>query len=287
MQQNLHSAVVNRVTNLYVNIAVTVRMLSAPLLLFVLNAIASSRLTPETARAFDRYVASAEASMTHDFETGHSPDVGQSNMEKTKLRGGEMRIDPCAPPIDIDVPGGMIQDWRGSMFIPEATIQKVKAVLQDYDNYQQFYKPEVIESKQLAHDGDEYDVFLRLRKKQVLTVVLNTEYHVRYIQLDARRMFLISRSTRIAEVRDPERSLTDEVPVGHDFGFLWRLNSYWQFEQADGGVYAECRAISLSRDLPAGLGWMLKGFINRFPKESIQNTLRGTRAAVESHSSSE
>jgi hypothetical protein len=206
--------------------------------------------------------------MNHDLE-----------LEKIKLRGGEVRIDPGGKPPDIE--GGMIQDWRGSMFMPGATIQKVKTVLQDYEKYKEFYKPEVIESKQLAHQGDEYDIFLRLRKKHVLTVVLNTEYHVRYEVPDARHMYVTSRSTRVAEVKDAERPFNEEQPVGHDSGFLWRLNSYWRFEEADGGVYAECRAISLSRDVPLGLGWMLKGFVSKFPKESMQNTLRGTKAAVE------
>jgi hypothetical protein len=168
------------------------------------------------------------------------------------------------------------------MFIPQATIQKVKAVLQDYDRYRQFYKPEVIESKQLAHHGDEYDIFLRLLKRQAwVTAVLNSEYHVHFTQPDPRHMLVVSRSTRIGEVVDPNRSLTEEEPAGRDSGFLWRLNSFWRFEEADGGVYAECRAISLSRDLPPGLGWMIKGFVSKFPKESMQNTLRGTKAAVE------
>jgi hypothetical protein len=242
------------------------------LFLIPLIAYPFAGLTPEAARAFDQYAESAEAAMKHDLE-----------LEKNKLRGGEVRIDPGGTPPNIE--GGMLQDWRGAMFLPHTTIQKVKAVLQDYDRYKQFYKPEVIESKQLAQHGDDYDVFLRLRKKQVLTVVLNTDYHVRYIQPDPGHMYVVSRSTRIAEVTDPERSLTAEEPVGHDSGFLWRLNSYWRFEEADGGVYAELRAISLSRDVPVGLGWMLKGFVAKFPKESMQNTLRGTRAAVEGHSS--
>jgi len=201
--------------------------------------------------------------------------------EKTKLRAGNMKIEPGAPLEEVEVPGGMIQDWVGLMFIPNATIAGVKTVLQDYDNYKQFYKPDVIESRQLAHQGDDYDIFLRLYRKQVLTVVLNTEYRVSYTLPDPRHMRVISRSTRIAEVKDFKRSLTEEEPVGRDTGFLWRLNSYWRFEEADGGVYAECRAISLSRDVPLGLGWMIKGFVSKFPKESMQNTLRGTKAAVE------
>lgn len=260
-----------------VNILVTAARLLVLLLLPSPSAFSFPTLTPEATRAFDRYVDSAEAAMTQGAP--RFPDTA-------KLRGGEARIDSIIPPEDIDVPGGMIQDWRGAMFIPKATIQKVKAVLQDYDNYKRFYKPEVIESKQLAHQGDECDIFLRLLKRQAwVTVVLNSEYHVHFSQPDPRHMFVVSRSTRIGEVVDPDRSLTEEEPPGRDSGFLWRLNSYWRFEEADGGVYAECRAISLSRDLPPGLGWMIKGFVSKFPKESMQNTLRGTKAAVEAHSS--
>jgi hypothetical protein len=248
------------------------------------EAYAFARLTPETEAAFDRYVQAAESRMNRDL----SPErflVADTKPElKARLQGGEMVIEPGAALNDSEeakAPGGMIQDWMGSMFIKDATNAKVRAVLQDYENYTEFYKPEVIESKLISHQGDEYDVFLRLYKKQILTVVLNTRYQVRYGALDPQHMYVISHSTRIAEVKNHKRSYTDEEPVGNDTGFLWRLNSYWRFEEAGGGVYAQCRAISLSRDVPLGLGWMIKNFLSRFPKESMQNTLRGTKAAVE------
>jgi hypothetical protein len=140
----------------------------------------------------------------------------------------------------------------------------------------------VIESHAIAHSGDEYDVLLRLYEKHILTIVLNSTYHIRYEMPDPNYLIVTSRSTHIGEVKDPGKSYTDEVPPGNDSGFLWRLNSYWRFHAADGGVYAQCEAISLSRDVPVGLGWMLKGFLESFPKESMMNTLRGTRAALES-----
>lgn len=212
------------------------------------------------------------------MKADRSPDAW-----KAKAHGNNIRIEPSHT-LDngkkIDVPDGMIQHWVGTMFIAGAAIPQVKAVLQDYENYKYIYNPEVIESKLISHQGDEYDIFLRLYKKQVLTVVLNSNYHVRYGLLDPRRMYVISHSTRIAEVKDTARPAAGEEKVGDDTGFLWRLNSYWRFEQADGGVYAECEAISLSRDVPPLLGWMIKGFLEKFPKESMQNTLRGTKAAV-------
>ena len=256
-------------------------MLCLRLIFFALLAgpiIYAAKLTPETAAAFDRYIELAEATMNADVSTDSFLSAA-----KAKVRGGRIGVEPGVTldnGKEIDVPDGMIQHWVGTMFIAGATIAQVKAVLQDYENYKYIYKPEVIESKLVAHQGDEYDIFLRLYKKQILTVVLNSNYHVRYAMPDARRMYVISHSMRIAEVKNAGHPEAGEEPVGDDTGFLWRLNSYWRFEQADGGVYAQCEAISLSRDVPPLLGWMVKGFLEKFPKESMLNTLRGTKAAV-------
>ena len=219
----------------------------------------------ETSAAFDRYVAQAEAKM--------------QNWPRPRLRKGELRVQPGGDPDA--VPGGMIQDWTGMMFMPGAELASVQAVLEDYPNYKNYYKPEVIDSREIGHSGGEYDIFLRLHEKHLLTVVLNADNHVEYRVPDAQHLWVTSHSTRIAEVKDPGKSYTDEFAVGDDSGYLWRLNSYWRFEVADGGVYAQCEAISLSRDVPLGLGFLLKGFLQSFPKDSMMNTLRGTRDAVE------
>ncbi len=236
-----------------------------------------AKLTPETNAAFDRYAGAAEARMKASLRPEHFLQTTDP-VVRANLRGGELRIESRGTldnGKEVKVPDGMIQDCLGIMFVPGANIAQVKAVLQDYENYKQFYKPEVTESKQISHQGDEYGVFLKLYKKHVLTAVLNSNYHVRYGTLDAKRMYVTSHSTRIAEVKKE-----GELPIGNDSGFLWRLNSYWRFEEADGGVYAECEAISLSRDVPFGLGWMIKGFLEKLPKESMLNTLRGTKSAV-------
>jgi hypothetical protein len=252
-------------------------------LLTAAQATYAAKLIPQTAAAFDRYVELTEARMNADLAPGRFLRIAGQADWQAKVRGGHIRIQRDVTldnGKEIDVPGGMIQHWVGAMFISGATIQQVRAVLQDYESYKYIYKPEVIDSRLISHKGDEYDVFLRLYKKQVLTVVLNSTYHVRYGAPDPLRMYVISHSTRIAEVKDDKHPEAGEEPVGDDTGFLWRLNSYWRFEQAGGGVYAECEAISLSRDVPTLLGWMIKGFVEKFPKDSMLNTLRGTKAAV-------
>jgi hypothetical protein len=256
--------------NIYVSWTRTA--LSFPLFLVT---VPFAHLTPEATAAFDRYVEQAEATM-------HSGTVRDPALQggEARIQGGEPRIQAVEAARDVNAPGAMIQDWVGSMFMPGVTLAQVQAVLRDYADYRNFYRPKVIESQELAHAGDEYDVLLRLYEKHILTIVLNSTYHVRYEMPDSNHLIVISRSTHIGEVKDPGKSYAEEVPPGADSGFLWRLNSYWHFEAADGGVYARCEAISLSRDVPAGLAWMLKGFTENFPKESMVNTLRGTRAAI-------
>jgi hypothetical protein len=61
------------------------------------------------------------------------------------------------------------------------------------------------------------------------------------------------------------------------YGYLWRLSSYWRFEELDGGVSVECRAISLTRDVPAGLGWIIEPMVKKLPTESLLATLEATR----------
>jgi hypothetical protein len=65
------------------------------------------------------------------------------------------------------------------------------------------------------------------------------------------------------------------------YGFLWRLYSYWRFQERHGGVFIECRAISLTRDVPFGLGWIFEPIIQKLPKESLINTLEATRRALQ------
>jgi hypothetical protein len=243
----------------------------------------AAKLTPATSGAFDHYIQVTEDRMHQSLRPEGFLNVDSRPDFKERVRGGEIVIQGHTTMENdkpIRIPGGQIQDWLGMAFFPNTTLERVRSMLQDYANYKDYYRPDVIESKLKFREGDEFDIFLRLYKHQVLTVVLNTDYHVRFASLDPHRMYLISHSTRVAEVKNPKQSYEVEAPVGNDAGFLWRLNAYWRFEEADGGVYAECEAISLSRDTPFGLGWAINGFLERFPKESMLNTLMGTRKAV-------
>ncbi len=205
----------------------------------------------------------------------------ESADRKNRVQKGEVLTAPAERADDLDVPDGLIHDWTGAIFIPGTTLEKTLALVQNYNNHKNIYKPEVIDSKLEARAGNEFKIYLRLVKKKVITVVLDTHHDVRYYPVDAKRCYSRSYTTRIAEVRNPGTPQESELPVGDDHGFLWRLDSYWRFEERDGGVYMECRALSLTRDIPAGLGWMIGPIIRNLPQESLANTLRATRNALQ------
>ena len=115
--------------------------------------------------------------------------------------------------------------------------------------------------------------------KFFLTDVLHTEQDIHFVPLDATRVFSRAYSKRITEIGNPGPH-EHELPVGNDRGLLWRLTVYWFFEERDNGVYTECEAITLTRDVPYGTGKLFAPIVQSVPGESLRTTLEQTRKAV-------
>jgi hypothetical protein len=254
--------------------------------IFAIACVSASaeQLKPETVAAFDHYVELSERQMPNApllyIDGLQSP---KRDADLARLNAGEIitgRLETRDHGQPIAVPGGLIHHWIATIFIPGVTLNQILTFLQDYDSQYKFYAPDVQQSKLIKRDGDRFRILLRLRKTKVVTVILNTEYDVTYTRLDAGRATSDSRSTRIAEVENAGKPNQSEKPVGNDSGFMWRLNSYWRFQQRDGGVYVQLEAISLTRDIPTGLGWLISPFISSIPKESLVFTLTHTRQAL-------
>jgi hypothetical protein len=113
--------------------------------------------------------------------------------------------------------------------------------------------------------------------KKVITVVVNSEHEARFTRPARDRAEGRIRSTRIAQVEDPDTPQERELPVGRDGGYLWRLNTYWRLLERDGGTYLQCESISLTRGIPTGFGWLVGPFVTSIPRESLTFTLETTR----------
>ena len=73
----------------------------------------------------------------------------------------------------IEVPYGLIHDWIGVLCIPSTSLSQTLAVVQDYDNHRNLYKPEVSDSKLLQGDGASFKVFLQFYKKTLVLASLS------------------------------------------------------------------------------------------------------------------
>jgi hypothetical protein len=238
-------------------------------------------LKPKTLQAFDEYVRTAEEAMQPSL-SGHGAllwsDLHSNRTQQ--LRQGQIVAQLWAGDSPVKVPNGLIHDWIGAVFVANVTVKQALSLVQDYDNHQNIYKPDVIESRLISHHDDDFKIFLRLLKKKLITVVLDTDHDVHYAMLDPKRWSCRSITTRIAEVEDagtPKEKI-HEPDTG--YGFLWRLYSYWKFDEKNGGVTLECRAISLTRDIPMGLGWIIEPIVRTLPQESLVHTLDATRKAL-------
>jgi hypothetical protein len=244
---------------------------------------------PETLKAFDSYVKAAEARSNEELATRENflwldtlPDREREHTDALlKRQQTIIRHFPSCPSRDCsNIPDGIIHDWTGITFVPGVTLQQTLTALQDYDRDADYYRPTVLRAKLLSRAGNSFRVFLRLKETYVLTVVFDTEYEIQYLTIDSTHAASISHSTRITEIESAGSPQEHATAPKDNHGFLWRLNSYWRFYQADGGVYIQCDAISLTRDVPAGLKWLAGPFIERVPRESLNFTLKATREAL-------
>ena len=245
-------------------------------------------LRAATAEAFSTYLARTEAQNTSTLQSGPFLWVDgltekERNEAMAKLRDGEVitrRLSTGKGENRPDVPGGMIHDWEGIVFIRGARLDDVLRILQDYDHQSSYYAPDVSKSRIEAHEGNEYRIFLQFRRHKVVTVVLNTEHEVTYYRDSAKRAHSRSSAVRISQVEDARGPHEKEKPPGEDDGFLWRMETWWRLEERDGGVYVQNEALTLTRDIPTGLGWLVEPFITKIPEETLQFTLDATRRAV-------
>ncbi len=252
--------------------------------------VLAAELTQPTVDAFNRYIHKTEERLAGELASGpflltDGLSAAERDAELARLRQGEVlirKLQTRDAGKEMEAPNALIHHWVALVFIPGVSLQQALRFVQDYDQHARFYAPDVVASRLVKRDGDFFHIHYRLRKRKVITVVMNTDYDVTYFPLDARRVHSRSYSTRIAEVGKPGEPDEKEKPVGRDGGFMWRLNTYWRFQEKDGGVYLQCEAVSLTRDIPTGLGWLIRPFISGIPRESLTFTLTKTREGLRS-----
>jgi hypothetical protein len=241
----------------------------------------AARMSPAARQAFDTYAATVEKRIAqqHASPTTYLASLSSSAELERELRAGDLRMEPVNGGTR-SVPGGLLHHWRGTAFVPGGHAADMLVLLRDYDHLSTYYAPEVESSRLVAERGGIATVAMRFKKQLIVPIVLDTQYDVHMGTTGETAGYSISRSTHIWEVQFPGTSLEHRMKEGDDDGFLWRLNTYWSFIEVPGGLLIECEAISLTRDVPAGLGWLLSPVIQDMPRDSLKFTLMATRNAL-------
>lgn len=244
-----------------------------------------ARLSPPANQAFDSYAASVEKRLAqqHSAPATHLASLNSGTTSGTELerqlRAGDLHMEPVNGGTR-SVPGGLLHHWRGAAFVPNARAADMLALLRDYNRLSTYYAPEVESSRLVAERGGVATVAMRFKKQLIVPIVLDTQYDVHMGTTGEAAGYSISRSTHIWEVEFPGTSHEHRMKEGDDDGFLWRLNTYWSFVEVPGGLLIECEAISLTRDVPTGLGWLVSPVIQDMPRDSLKFTLTATRNAL-------
>lgn len=231
--------------------------------------------------AFTHYCATLEArlALQHRSAAGFLAG-GAPQLENQQLLSGELVVEQLTPSGGLTVPGGLIHHWRGTAFVPGAHAADFVHLLSDLPAYPRWYAPQVLSASAGPWQGSSTDIRMRLSQHHVLTVVMDLHGRLTLGMLDAAHGYSASRSQRVDELGGPQ-GRDGPLPPDEQHGFLWQLNSYWSYEERDGGLLLQIEAVSLTRAIPHGLGWIVEPFVQSVPRESLAFTLSSTQKALE------
>ena len=202
---------------------------------------------PETVAAWERYVAATEQGLERSSVTA------VPRASEAIAATGE----------SIHVPSGTISDWRGAVFIPNLTLDRLLHGLQHPGTPPP--QEDVVSSRVIARGDDSLRVGIRLVRHAIVTVSYDTEHEMRFHRVTPTLATARSVATRIEQVD------------GGDHGFLWRLHSYWRYEETNGGVLVVLRSLTLSRSVPALVRPVASPLVTRVARESMVRTLDALR----------
>lgn len=197
-----------------------------------------------TAAAWDRYVAETETRISR---------------QPVAAVDGAARAEGDT----VDIGDATVSDWHGSVFVPHVTLDALLHRLQFPGTPPP--QEDVAASRVLARGPDSLRVYIRLVRRAIVTVTYDTEHEMTFARRSPTVATARSVATRIQEVG------------GGDKGFLWRLNSYWQYVETHEGVSVSLRSLTLSRDVPVLIKPLAARVIPRIARESVVRTLEALR----------
>jgi hypothetical protein len=244
--------------------------------------VQAANLKSETVAAWDDYVRSTTETMDRRLRPGGSFLWAYETPERlAKVRSGEIVVAPAPGQTPSKVTGGLIHHWLGAAFLPGVKLDDILEITRDYDHYQDFYKPSVIEARTILRDAsnDKFSMLL-MNKAFFLKTALDADYLATNVRLDPHRFYSVSKTTRVQEIEGYGQAGEHKIPEGEGGGYVWKLFSIIRLEQRDGGVYLEMETAALSRDIPGAARLLVDPIVRRVSRNSMLTSIQQTEEAV-------
>jgi hypothetical protein len=243
-----------------------------------IDAADAAPLQAQTLRAWQTYVAAVEARIARElsgpggFLVSDTP--GSATVVRARLQRGERVVAKMSPPsgAPTDVPGGQIAHWRGSLLVPGVTLADLLHRLQNPPEAGP-HQEDVVSLRVLARQPDRLQIAIRMQRTKVVTVTYDSEHDISYQRHGSTRASSRSIATRIVELAAAGTPAERVKRPGEDRGFLWRMQSYWRYEEVENGVIVEMESLTLSRSVPFGLSLVVQPIVDDIARESIHRTL--------------
>lgn len=248
--------------------------------------VAAAELQPATLKGWTTYIETTERRISSELKSGKGflaldfQAGSEGALERQAALAGEIPVKRMETVDQLGeklvVLGGMTHHWRGTVFIPGGDIEEILSRTTNptaADTRQE----DVLQANVLERGPDFLRIYLKLQRSKIITVVYNTEHTVQVHRYGKTRASSTSVATRIAELDNPNTAREREKPDGQDRGLLWRMNSYWRYQEVLGGVMVECETITLSRAVPSWLETVIRPLIDSTARESMERTLSSMR----------
>jgi len=159
-------------------------------------------------------------------------------------------------------------------------IDRAMAFVGDYAKYPQAFAPLVTRASVSSHTEGRDVVAMRTSVKKVITVTMDGDYVIDYRRLSPSRFVSTTVATNLQQVSDEGLKTERREPADQTSGYLWRYRMYCALEERPEGTYNQCESITLTRDVPALVSWVVGPFVTGIPRDSLSLMVTAARTAL-------
>ena len=267
----------------------TANIVAAAVALVAPIALVPPSLSPATLKAYEHYVSLTEQRITAERD-GKAPLLWvdrQPERERTRAmdrlkRGetvvGEMETREAGKAIQVK--DGIVHHWVATVLLPGVKIDRAMAFVGDYAKYPQAFAPLVTRASVSSQSEGRDVVAMRTSVKKVITVTMDGDYVIDYRRISPSRFVSTTVATNLHQVTNEGLKTEQREPADQTSGYLWRYRMYCTLEERTEGTFNQCESITLTRDVPALVSWVVGPFVTGIPRDSLSLMVTSTRTAL-------